>query len=91
MSCNADTDHLGLELGQKLSKLSLKDHCSRDPVQVQSGNKLPLKGPPAKMLNTCSGAIACMSPSARCLVVAMGKILLGEEGFQSMKPHLPSK
>ena len=23
-------------LGQKLSKLSLKDHCSRDPVQVQS-------------------------------------------------------
>ena len=31
------TGHLGLWLGQKLSKLSLKDHCSRDPVQVQSG------------------------------------------------------
>ena len=34
--CNVKTGHLGLDLGQKLSKLSLKDHCSRDPVQVQS-------------------------------------------------------
>ena len=31
-----ETGHLGLLLGQKLSKLSLEDHCSRDPVQVQS-------------------------------------------------------
>ena len=30
------TGHLGFDLGQKLSKLSFKDHCSRDPVQVQS-------------------------------------------------------
>lgn len=30
-------NHLGLLLDQKLSKLSLKDHYSRDPVQVQSG------------------------------------------------------
>ena len=35
--CNVRTGHLGLWLGHKLSKLSLKDHCSRDPVQVQSG------------------------------------------------------
>ena len=34
--CNVKTGHLGLDLGHKLSKLSLKDHCSRDPVQVQS-------------------------------------------------------
>ena len=34
--CNVKTGHLGLDLGQKLSKLSFKDHCSRDPVQVQS-------------------------------------------------------
>ena len=34
-----ETVHLGQKLGQKLSKLSLKDHCSRDPVQVQSGQE----------------------------------------------------
>ena len=36
MRCNTLTNHHRRCLGQKLSKNCLEDHCSRDPVQVQS-------------------------------------------------------
>ena len=59
--CNVKTGHLGLDLGQKLSKLSFKDHCSRDPVQVQS-----LHGGDYK--EVCTSIVAQVAPQvvAKC-------------------------
>ena len=71
-------------MGQKLSKLSLKDHCSRDPVQVQSGNKVSLAGAFAPWPKRLGCGVRNQFPMWKF----SHKILLGEEDFQGMKTSL---